>query len=380
MARKILKKLEERVIDISGRDFEPKGFSLEMTLAGASHVFRMGANLRLALYESGLVPQKHLGCFTISVGNISAGGTGKTPMAIYLATLLLKLGKTPVVLSRGYKGSSKTPAAVVGDGQSVFLDAKTAGDEPFMMAARKSFPVVVGRDRHEAGLLALKRFRPDVLILDDGFQHLRLKRDLDILLFDHDRPLGNNRFLPAGRLRESLETALRRTHAMVFTRCPKRQCPGKKSDKGFGPERVVQKAGQIPRFKTFHVPFLARWVSSRGGGTTEFNFLEKRKALVVSGIANNPSFKRTVQDLGLQVVEHLEFTDHYRYKGSDILMIREKMASTDANILVTTEKDWVRFDPKEEWPFDLAVIGIKIKFDNEPEFCDFIRSRLPSER
>ncbi|WP_022664380.1 tetraacyldisaccharide 4'-kinase [Desulfospira joergensenii] len=376
MFKGFFQKIEQEIIQISGRDYEPGFFSLEGLLAGASHIYRAGAEIRLKLHEKGLLKKKRLDCLVVSIGNISVGGTGKTPMAIYLAELFLRLGKKPVVISRGYKGKIRIGAEVVGDGTSLLLDAETAGDEPYMMAARRSFPVVVGRDRYGAGLMALEKLNPDVILLDDGFQHIRLERDLDILLLDHERPLGNRRLLPGGRLRETLGTARKRAHAILFTRCPEKQ--GSQSEVEPGPGNIIQELGSLPFFATFHVPFLAKWVSAKDHGiSNRLEDLKGREALLFSGISDNKSFRTTVEDLGCRVLDHLEFSDHYRYKGPDILMIKKRMEQIKADIFVTTEKDWVKLDPSLKWPRDLAVIGIQIKFKDAKGFETFIRSRLP---
>ena len=376
MAQSFLKKLERRIIQITDQDFEPGLFSLEGLLTALSFVYSIGVELRLWFYKTGIFRQNQLSCKVISLGNIVAGGTGKTPMAVYLAHLLKSLGRHPVVISRGYMGKIKTGVEIVGDGQTVFLDAGTAGDEPYMMAAGKSFPVVVGRDRYQAGLAAVERFNPDVIILDDGFQHVRLKRDLDILLFDHDRPLGNNRMLPAGRLRESLKTAAGRTHAVILTRCPENHGPSPHENRRAqtGHDAIKEKQNKIPVFKTFHTPYLAQWISLKGDKGQTLDDLKGKTALLWSGIAQNNSFRATVENLGCRVADHLEFRDHYRYEARDIQLIRNRLAKTNADLLVTTEKDLVKVDRRMEWPCDLAVIGIQIRFEQEERFKAFIKN------
>lgn len=377
MANRFLQKLEKRIVRLSDQEYKPRLLSLQAFLGLISRLYQIGVEIRLKLYELGIFKKKRLDCFVVSIGNIMAGGTGKTPMAIYLAELFRKLGKTPVVISRGYKGKIKTGCALVGDGDSLFLDAETAGDEPYMMAARRSFPVMVGRDRHEAGAAALERLKPDVIILDDGFQHTRLHRDLDILLFDYDRPLGNGKLLPAGRLRETLKMAQSRAHAVLFTRCPEHEKTAVPIRTQAGMEKIIQGLGTIHFFKTRHVPFLVKWITGEGQEISkDLESLQGKKALLFSGIADNRSFRFTVETMGCTVLDHLEFTDHYRYKEPDILMIKEKMGQIDADILITTEKDWIKLDPGLDWQATLAVIGVTIRFKDEQGFQDFIRSRL----
>ncbi len=378
MAQPFLKKLEQRIVRLSDQDFAVSLFSLEGLVTAASFLYTAGTKLRLWLYQKNIFKQKHLDCPVISIGNTVAGGTGKTPMAVYLAHLFLTMGKKPVVISRGYKGNAGF--GIVGDGKDLFMDADAAGDEPFMMAAQKAFPVVVGKDRYQAGLAAVKRFNPDVIILDDGFQHVRLKRDLDILLFDHDRPLGNNRILPAGRLREPLETAAGRAGAVVLTRCPEHPA-GKAVPDSPGRRAIFRTFRSKPLFRTFHSPYLAQWVSAEDNHQKSLADLKGKQAVIWSGIAKNSSFSATVENLGCQVAAHLEFSDHHRYTPLDIQLIEKQLAWTGVRLLVTTEKDWARMNFQTQWPCDLAVIGIQLKVDQEQAFRALIRDlNLTSQR
>ena len=383
-----LDRLEKKIIRISARDYDPAFFSLEQLLVMISCFYRAGSKIRLSMYRVGLLKQKTLPCFVISIGNIVAGGAGKTPMAIYIAELLTKMGKSPLVISRGYKGSLKTGAGVVGDSKTVLLDADAAGDEPYMMARRKIFPVVVGKDRYKAGMLAIKELNPDVIVLDDAFQHVKLKKDLNILLFDHDCPLGNKRMLPAGRLRETPAMSKKRTHAIVFTRCPGNTEPGTST------KEIISQYEDTPFFKTCHSPFLFQFLPGKktpdlivpdfiasgpiASGTAShcIEFIKDRPCLLFSGIANNKSFREAAEELGVKVVDHLEFKDHYRYKRADILWIQKRARESGTNLIITTEKDWVKLGQDIQWDADLAVIGIRIKFENARAFEGFIKSRL----
>ena len=385
-------RLEKKITRISDQDYDPAFFSFEQLLVMASCLYQAGSGLRLKLYRSGLLKSKRLPCFVISIGNIMAGGVGKTPMAIYLAELLIKMGKRPVVISRGYKGSLKTGAGIVSNGKTIFLDTDAAGDEPYMMALRKTFPVVVGKDRYTAGMLAIEQLNPNVIVLDDAFAHVKLERDLDILLFDHDRPLGNNRMLPAGRLRETPFMSKKRAHAIVLTRCPEKKATEKKRSEdqkrgggsqkeGVGHKNISSQYDGVPFFKTCHIPYLLKWLSwkkSPGSALPCPDFLKGRPCLLFSGIANNKSFREAAEALGVNVVDHLEFKDHYRYKRADILWIQKRAGEIGADLIATTEKDWVKLGRDIQWDTDLAVIGIKIKFENDKVFEDFIKSRLDS--
>lgn len=364
---------EKKIIQASQRQGPVSFLSFDALLKAVSMGYGAGAALRNKGYDTGRFRRRTLPCPVISIGNITAGGTGKTPMTVYVADLLIQTGKHPVVISRGYKGAlGKTPA-VVGDGTRLFMDARQAGDEPYMMAALKRFPVVVGKDRYQAGCLALERLPVDVAVLDDGFQHRRLKRDLDLVLMNYASPLGNGRLLPAGRLREPPMPALARAGAVILTRCP--------DNVQETPHWVSRAVPGLPVFYARHHPFPAG-IEPAGPRqaaaddpfrkdyekTAALNRFRGVSVVLFSGIADNRSFYRTVRDLGANVLDHLEFADHYRYKRADILQIQQRALALGADMLVTTEKDRVRLEKTIAWPMDLAVIGISLSLDSESGF------------
>lgn len=373
MFEKYLNKLEERISQFSGSNYKPGIFSFEWFAVAMSYGYGMVIRFRLWLYNKGILKQKNLSCFVISVGNIAVGGAGKTPMAIYLAQVLKKMGKQVVVVSRGYKGKYKDPAVIVTDGDQIFISAEDSGDEPYMMAKRKSFPVVIGKDRFKAGMKAMDAFNPDVIVLDDGFQHLKLKRDLDFLLLDYSSPFGNKRFLPAGRLRESPNTSAQRTDALIFTRCL--DIDGKTESI----EQVLQHYPDCPMFKTFHKPFIFKHIACNTNlknPISDVKDLKGKKAVLFSGIAKNPSFLLSMKESRVNVLDHLEFKDHYKYKDADILMINTSAKNMGADIILTTEKDWAKLDQDSKWSLDLIVIGIQIEFEHPLKFEALLHSRL----
>ncbi len=152
-------------------------------LSAASALYGAAQKIRATGYRNNLLRSQKLPCTVISVGNITAGGTGKTPMTVYLAAQLQKAGIRAAVISRGYKGGAESSGGIVSDGSNLLMNAEQAGDEPFLMASRmRGIPVVVGKNRYEAGLVTVAKFQPDVIVLDDAFQHVGLKRDIDIVL------------------------------------------------------------------------------------------------------------------------------------------------------------------------------------------------------
>ncbi len=373
MFEKWAHKIEEKVISVSNKRYTPGLFSFEMILVGVSLAYQAGVHLRLWLYQKGLLKQKTLPCFVISVGNIVVGGTGKTPMAVYLAERLRKMGKKPVVISRGYRGDYKKDCLIVSDGKNILSTAAESGDEPFMMAKRNTFPVVIGKDRFTAGCMAIKSFHPDVIILDDGFQHLKLKRDMDLLLLDYENPFGNERFLPAGRLREAPEISSQRTDAVILTRCPQ------KDENKTLLSRIKQIFTNHPCFRTQHVPYICQHVSQMTSVSTAqmtLQDLEGKNAILFSGIAKNASFYNAMKGLGVNILDHLEFKDHYRYKGSDILRINKTAQAVNADVILTTEKDWVKISRDMEWKKDVIVMGVNLQFKDQYRFETFLKSKL----
>ncbi len=372
--RQRLERFIERAIDSTEA---VQVFSGRWWLVRLSTVYGWITGVRCWLYEKQILKQKRLPCFVISIGNIAVGGTGKTPMAIFLAEQLRQMNKTCVVVSRGYKGRYQGPALAVSDGTRLLSDAVQAGDEPLMMARLKQFPVVVGKNRYTAGKLALDLFSPDVLILDDGFQHLGLGRDLDLLLLDGTAPLGNSRLLPAGRLRESFDTAVKRADAVIFTRCDDQSQSRNASH--FGCLDVKRFRTQMPSFRTFHQPMVCTVITQeKQTGPVPIETFAGRTALLFSGIAGNTGFYQTVARYGIKVKDHLEFKDHYRYKGSDFDRINACAGKIGVDLIMTTQKDWAKLSDGIQWASDLVVIGIQIQFEQPDRFQSFLTAKMNS--
>ncbi len=353
-------------------------FSFDQILAGCADIYKTGVKLRYAMYANNILKSRRLDCPVISIGNLAVGGSGKTPMAIWLAKMLVENGWRPVVISRGYRGTLKNQAAVVSDGRDVFLDAKTCGDEPYMMAMEKAFPVVAGKDRYKAGLMAIENFAPDVVILDDGFQHLKLRRNVNLVLLDHRQPLGNGYMLPAGRLRETLCMAKDRIDAIVFTRCPSGNC---RLDASQGPGNqstvndITKTLSSLPVFFCTHEPFVAQLFPAGGKGHSG-NFhagaLKGKTAVLFSGLAQNASFAQSVQDLGVNIAGHLEFCDHYRYNEPDFKRILAQAKALNLDFILTTQKDWVKLNPAWFRDVTVVVMGVRLRFTHPQDFEKFI--------
>lgn len=289
--------------------------------------------LRTWAYDAGLLPRKRLPLPVISVGNITVGGTGKTPAVIEIAAYLRSQGKAPVVLSRGYGRTDGGSVRIVSDSGTVRATAETAGDEPFLIASRlPGVSVVVGPDRYAAGMTALRQLNPDVAVLDDGFQHLRLHRDLNILLLDATAPFGNGRVAPAGILREPVE-AVRRADIIVLTR----------ADQVADRAELLRTIGALtaaPVFFSRHVP--VGLVSVPDGAVLPLSRMEGRPVVAFSGIARPEAFLTALRGLNVNVREHVEFTDHHRYSRADMDALSGKARAAGVATIITTEKDAVK--------------------------------------
>lgn len=358
-------------------------FFLGNFLSMASKIYGGAVKLRHKFYQKGVVKSRRLPCRVISVGNLSVGGTGKTPMTIYLAKLIQDLGNKAVVVSRGYKGRAEKAGGIVSDGKVLLMGPETAGDEPYMMAAKlKDVPVIVGKNRFEAGMLAVRKFKPDVLVLDDAFQHLELGRDLDLVLLDCRRPFGNGHILPRGILREPV-SALSRADALILTRSDDVLLDAKNAIHGL---KNRSSTADKPIFSAFHVPYVHKVIKGKNRiseqkthslSTKNLEVLKGRKAFVFSGLADNDDFNRTVRGLDCVVSGSMEFPDHHSYSGVDIENIFQSARQANADCLVTTEKDYVRISYRKPYPVDLVVLGINIAFGDEShDFQTFIQNRL----
>ncbi len=367
-------------------------FSFGSFLFMASLFYGGAVRLREAFYKNSILKPKKLPCIVISIGNLTVGGTGKTPMTIYMAKLVKSLGYKVAIISRGYKGGAEKTGGIVSNGHTILMESEKAGDEPFMMAAKvNNIPVVVGQNRYKAGWLAIKEFNPDVIVLDDAFQHLNLKRDIDIVLLDCGHPFGNNYLLPRGILREPI-SALKRGDTFVLTR----------SD--FVPDYIRQVtmdkiknlAPGKPVFRSFYVPNLYKppscpppsrgmvWEGVKKGNSYAIelqNFdsglLHGRRVIAFSGLAGNNDFRRTVENLKCDLIDFFEFPDHHKYTKTDLQTIMQSSINAQAEFILTTEKDYVRISGKTSWPVELVVVGIELSLgEDENAFVDFIKNRL----
>ncbi|HOW57452.1 MAG TPA: tetraacyldisaccharide 4'-kinase [Smithellaceae bacterium] len=330
--------------------------------------YHLVINLRNRLYDAGIFPAVKLPCPVISVGNITVGGTGKTPTVIMLARQLSEKGWKPAILSRGYGGSSSHSVNVVADGKKILLSAKTAGDEPLLIAETlKDIPVLTGTSRIATGRAAVEKYGANVLLCDDAFQHRRIYRDINLVLLDSAAPLGNGYLLPRGSLREP-SAALKRADALILTRV----------EENVPADNEIVKLAQINQTPLFRGRHVAREVIRREREMSlPLTYLAGKKVCAFCGIAQPQSFKKMIGAAGAQIASLDIFPDHHRYEINELEGIINKFTESGADFILTTEKDGARLTDFPEFlkPIYLLRIAMEIIPDSRL-WDDFIEELL----
>jgi tetraacyldisaccharide 4'-kinase len=336
-------------------------------LQGLSYIFSGIAQSRLWLYRKRIFHDQPLGCLVVVVGNLTVGGTGKTPVVEKFARALRDRGRKVAILSRGYRSKSapmwkkwwyrlshteEPPPRIVSDGQRVLLDSEQAGDEPYMLA--RNLPgvfVIVDKNRVKAGAYAIKKFGCDTLILDDGFQYLPLKGRLNLLLVDKTNPFGNGHLLPRGILREPIKHLKRASYVFLT-----------KSDgvRDVELEELIQKHNPgVDVIECAHRPqYLQRFGSDE---RQPLDWLRGKKVGAFSGIAVPESFEKFVRDLGGNIAFTRRFLDHYRFTSEDFVSIFTEGIEQKVEFIVTTEKDAVRLP--DGLPCAVPIYYLRLEID-----------------
>jgi len=350
-------------------------------LFGGSKCFQVAVKLRLWLYNVRILRDKTLGVQVIAIGNLTVGGTGKTPVVEKFARELRDAGRNVAILSRGYRSKpaplhqkllnklllrgDHTPPRVVSDGKSLLLDSETAGDEPYMLASNlKDVIVLVDKDRVKSGRYAIEKFGCDTLLLDDGFQywHLRGRRH-DVVLIDRQQPFGNEHLLPRGTLREP-PSHLARAHTIFIT----------KSDGNTGAlrERIAKLNTTAAVIECVHHPLYFEDVFS--GERRDLDFLKGKKVGSLSGIAQPESFEHSLVKHGAELVYAKRFADHHRFTQQEILNTINRGKKRQAEIILTTQKDAVRFPKIDRRDLPIFFMRVEIKIvAGADDFQDCVR-------
>lgn len=308
---------------VSGKRRGVGATAVRCLLRAMAAPYYLGCLAREALYDYGVLLCRELDARVLSVGNITAGGTGKTPMVAWLARWLKGRGVRFAILSRGYKPRGERN----GDNDEALLLRRHLADVPHL----------VGKDRFASGLRAIEEHGAECVVLDDGFQHLALGRDLDIVLVDALMPFGYGHVLPRGLLREPLR-ALSRADLVVLTRCD--VCPNEQLR---ALRRAVRElAGFLPLVEAFHRP--VRFYTHGGGEPRPLEWARGRRVVAFSALGNPLAFPATLARLGAEVVHHEAFRDHHWYDDEDLRRIASAAAAAGAEAVVTTEKDAVKIE------------------------------------
>ena len=311
--------------------------------------------------------------YVVSIGNLSLGGTGKTPAVSMTAQWALKEGHRVAILSRGYGGRYKESVFVLSNGRDIFGTPLEGGDEPYLLAkSLPGVPVILSRDRYLAGMMGYKRFGSRFFIIDDGFQHLALGRDLDILLLDGNNPFGNRRLFPWGPLREPIRN-MERADGIILTRA------GKNSRIISLHDCLAARFPGKPIFRSDHIP--DKLVLSNGSVMEDPGSLKEKKVVAFSGIARPGAFRETLQRLGARVLFFKVFKDHHPFRSHEMAWLFSKSQQLGAEYLLTTEKDWVRLDDEAKRRDGLGYISIRFSLlSREEDYFSFISKGLQSWR
>jgi tetraacyldisaccharide 4'-kinase len=346
-----------------------------------SKLFQVGIKLRRFLYNVRIIRDSTLGVQVIAIGNLTVGGTGKTPVVEKFARELRDQGRNVAVLSRGYRSkpapllervlnklffrADTTPPRVVSDGRSLLLDSETAGDEPYMLASNlRDVVVLVDKDRVKAGRYAIEKFGCDTLLLDDGFQYWKLRgRRQDVVLVDRQQPFGNERLLPRGTLREP-PSHLARASTIFITKSDGRTEELRRRIAALNPT-----AGII---ECVHHPLYLEDVFTEQ--QLVLDFLTGRKVASLSGIAQPESFEQSLVKLGAELVYSKRFADHHRFSQQEILNVINRSKKRQAEAIITTQKDAVRFPKLDRRDLPILFMRVEIRIvSGADDFRDCVR-------
>lgn len=303
------------------------------------------------LYNIGLFKSYKLPCTTISIGNLSIGGTGKTPTVIYLAELLQKKNKNIIILSRGYGRTSRGTIVLTND--NINYTWKDVGDEPYLMSKiLNDIPIIVDKNRFRGGMIGIKKFNPDIILLDDGFQHRSIARDLDLCLINAKESKSDHNLIPIGVLREPWFN-IDRANAIILT---------KSNIHEPSPFLLKKIKGTNKTFIKSSFNLLNSSLHNKADLKPEKN--KKIKVAILSAIGDNSGFYNSIVKLGYEIVCEITFKDHFHYTKKTLNSIKKKILKSDSKFIITTEKDWIKI---EHFNFDREVIVVKLAINMEPQ-------------
>lgn len=342
-----------------------------------SVIYGLGVRITLYLYKSGVLKQHKLNCQVISLGNITVGGTGKTPTAQRLATVIKEMGYRVVILNRGYRAGWTGQVGLVSDGYKSFMTVTEAGDEAYLLAkSLPGVPVVIGKNRILTGQYAVEELKADVIILDDGYQHWQLARDLDIVLIDSLNIFGNNFLLPRGTLREPLSN-LGRAQAFLLTKVDQ----STEDAKDIIHSTLTRYNHQALVVESIHQPKcfveIEEWYKGVRITNVALETIRNKKVVALSAIGNPTSFEQTIMDIGVAEVCGVRYADHHDYTMAEMQNIMQRAVNEKAYALITTEKDAVKIPAEfihSDRPLPLYVLSIAVHFtEGYEEFMELVK-------
>jgi tetraacyldisaccharide 4'-kinase len=383
--KELLEELERWGADvIFGRARGFRAALARILMFGLSGFFRLAVALRLKLFRDAWKPQAHLGVRVISIGNLTVGGTGKTPVVELFARTLRDRGRRVAILSRGYKsrkleepqvwlgadGLAVVPEEmprVVSDGERLLLPVRNAGDEPFMLAKNLTgVSVVVDKDRVKGGRFAVRELQADFLLLDDGLQYLKLAHGTDIVLIDSNSPFGTGALLPRGTLREPAKNLCRASYIFIT------KCDGSPQDALVAKLRRYNQVADI--IECTHGPKHLENVFT--GERQPLEFLRDKWVAAISGIAVPESFENKLTELGARVEIRRRFSDHHTFSKRDINQFMRRCVERDMELILTTEKDAVRFPRPAELDVPVFFLRIEVEILKGHELWEKLIDRL----
>jgi len=353
-------------------------------LRGCSYLYEFGVRLKLSCYKMGLKTRVKLPCCVISIGNITVGGTGKTPTAQKMADLIKRMGYRVVILNRGYRSHWDKDIGVVSDGNKIFMTAYEAGDEAYLMAKTlPGIPVVIGKNRAVTGKYAVEKLNAEVIIMDDGYQHWHLERDLDVVLVDTLNMFGNGCVLPRGMLREPLEN-LDRGDLFLLTKTDQSSILSRKQLR----QTIEKYNAKAPVVESVHHPKnfveIADWYKGITTNRMDLSELEGKDVMVFSAIGNPSSFEQTLSSIGLNIMEAVRYPDHHDYGMLEMQYISERASSQKAVAMVTTSKDAVKIPTEfiysaREIPLYILNMDIQVT-DGFDKFRECVVNAIKKEK
>lgn len=367
---------------VFGRAHGFRAWMMRCALRFASFFFYLAAKIRLLLFRRRIKTVHYLGTFVVSVGNITAGGTGKTPVVELLARTLAEHGRRCAILTRGYKSEPlaepqewknacgqpvRDLPKIASDGKKRYLSPLYAGDEPYMLARNlDGVAVLVDKDRVKSGVFAIEQLGCNTLILDDGMQYLKLRHELDIVLVDCGFPFGTGALLPRGTMREP-KSSLARAGYIILTKSG-----GKPQDELISVIRKYNKVADI--IVTNHAPAYLENIFT--GEQKPLEFLSGKYVACMSGIARPESFERLVEGLGAHIEIRRRYPDHYWFDQEELEAFVERCADRAMDLIVTTEKDAVRFLRPGEMDVPIYFLRIQIEIEQGQEHWDRMIERI----